>query len=32
VKFQNDEVVVKIPDGSVLEGKIPPAKMKLLLA
>ena len=32
VKFQNDEVVVRIPDGEVLEGKIPSAKMKLVLA
>jgi hypothetical protein len=32
VKYQNDEVIVSIPDGTVLEGKIPPAKMKLLQA
>ena len=32
VKYQNDEVVIKIPDGVVLEGKIPPAKMKLVAA
>lgn len=32
VKYQNDEVVVKIPGGEVLEGKIPPPKMKLLQA
>ena len=32
VKYQDDEVIVSIPDGTVLEGKIPPAKMKLLQA
>jgi hypothetical protein len=32
VKFQNQEVVVSIPTGEVLEGKIPNSKMKLLQA
>ena len=32
VKFQGQEVVVSIPDGQVLEGSIPSAKMKLLQA
>lgn len=32
VKYQDDEVVVQIPDGLVLEGKIPINKMKLLQA
>jgi hypothetical protein len=32
VKYQDDEVVVQIPDGNVLEGSIPNSKMKLLQA
>lgn len=32
VKYQNDEVIVAIPDGEVLEGSIPASKMKLLQA
>ncbi len=32
VKYQDDEVVVSIPDGDVLEGSIPSSKMKLLQA
>lgn len=32
VKYQGDEVIVAIPDGKILEGGIPPAKLKLLLA
>ena len=32
VKYQDDEVVVSIPDGEVLEGGIPASKMKLLQA
>ncbi len=32
VKYQNDEVVVSIPDGDVLDGSILPSKMKLLQA
>lgn len=31
-KYQDNEVIVAIPDGEVLEGSIPHAKMKLLLA
>ena len=31
-KYQDDEVIVAIPDGEVLEGKIPKSKMKLLQA
>ena len=32
VKYQDDEVVVEIPSGEVLEGSIPNPKMKLLAA
>ena len=32
VKYQNDEVIVQIPEGTVLEGKIPTSRMKLLQA
>ena len=32
VKYQGDEVVVSIPEGDILEGAIPPSKLKLLLA
>lgn len=31
-RYQSDEVVVSIPDGNVLDGSIPPNKLKLLLA
>lgn len=31
-KYQDDEVVVEIPDGRVLEGEIPLNKLKLVLA
>jgi len=31
-RFQGDEVVVAIPDGEVLEGELPPGRLKLLLA
>ena len=31
-RYQEDEVVVGIPEGEVLEGSLPPAKMRLLLA
>jgi hypothetical protein len=31
-KFQEHEAVVSIPDGELLEGRLPPAKMRLLLA
>lgn len=30
VKYQEDEVVVSIPKGDILEGNIPKPKMKLL--
>ena len=32
VKYQEDEAAVSIADGTVLEGRLPPAKMRLLLA
>lgn len=32
VKYQENEVIIKIPDGSILEGKIPANKMKLVQA
>ncbi|MBF0196614.1 MAG: DUF4160 domain-containing protein [Planctomycetes bacterium] len=32
VKYQGEEVIVDLPDGNVLEGSIPSAKMKLLQA
>ena len=32
VKYQEHESVVSIPEGDVLEGSIPPPKMKLLQA
>ncbi len=32
VKYQEDEVVVGLPSGEVLEGNIPNTKMKLLQA
>ena len=32
VRYQNDEAIVAIPDGEVLEGDIPKSKMKLLQA
>jgi shikimate kinase len=31
-KYQNDEVVVEIPEGKVLEGAVPVNKLKLILA
>ena len=31
-RFQGHEVVVAIPDGEVLEGELPPGRLKLLLA
>jgi hypothetical protein len=30
--YQDDEVIVEIPNGETLEGKIPKSKMKLLSA
>jgi len=32
VKYQENEVIVSIPDGAILEGQIPNSKMKLLQA
>jgi hypothetical protein len=32
VKYQQDEAVVSIADGEVLEGRLPPAKLRLFLA
>lgn len=32
VKYQEDEVIIAIPDGDILEGSIPKAKMKLVEA
>lgn len=32
VKYQNDEVIVSIPEGHVLDGSLPSSKMKLLQA
>jgi hypothetical protein len=32
VKYQEDEAVVSIADGEVLEGRLHPAKMRLFLA
>ncbi|NEV62166.1 DUF4160 domain-containing protein [Thiorhodococcus minor] len=32
VKYQDDEVIVAIPEGDVLDGGIPASKMKLLQA
>lgn len=31
-RYQMNEAVVSIPDGKILEGKLPPAKMRILLA
>ena len=31
-RYQEDEAVVSITDGEVLEGRLPPSKMRLLLA
>lgn len=32
VRYQNDEVIIEIPNGATLEGSIPKSKMKLLQA
>lgn len=32
VKYQDDEAVIAIPDGGVLEGTLPPGRMRLVLA
>jgi hypothetical protein len=31
-RYQDSEVVISLPDGATLEGRLPPAKMRLLLA
>jgi hypothetical protein len=32
VRYQDDEAVVSIPDGKVLDGALPPPKLKLVQA
>lgn len=32
VKYQDDEAVVSIPEGELLDGQFPPAKMRLVVA
>lgn len=32
VVYQEEEAVIKIPSGTILERKLPPAKMKLISA
>ncbi len=32
IKYQKSEAVISIPDGKLLEGELPPAKMRLVLA
>jgi hypothetical protein len=32
VKYQDSEAVIGIPEGEVLEGRLPPAKMKMVAA
>ncbi|MCL4511818.1 MAG: DUF4160 domain-containing protein [Bacteroidetes bacterium] len=32
VKYQDDEAVISIPDGKLLDGELPTAKMRLVLA
>jgi hypothetical protein len=32
VRYQDDEAVLAIPDGELLEGGLPPGKMKMVLA
>jgi hypothetical protein len=32
VRYQSEEVIVSIPDGTVLEGKLRSSKLKLVLA
>ena len=31
-RYQDDEAVIAIPDGDVLEGSLPPGKMRLVQA
>lgn len=32
VKYQGDEAVIAVPEGDVLEGLLPPGKMKMVLS
>ena len=32
VKYQSDEAAIAIPEGEVLDGTLPPGKMRLVLA
>ncbi|HHT9104754.1 MAG TPA: DUF4160 domain-containing protein [Candidatus Wujingus californicus] len=32
VKYQDSEAVISIPNGELLDGELPPAKMRLVLA
>lgn len=32
VRYQDDEAVIAIPEGEVLEGSLPPGKLRLVLA
>jgi hypothetical protein len=32
IKYQKNEAVISIPNGELLDGKLPPAKMRLVLA
>ena len=32
LRYQNDEAVIAIPEGELLEGALPPGKMKLAFA
>lgn len=31
-RYQDDEAVISIPEGELLEGSLPPGKMKMVLA
>ncbi len=31
-KYQNEEAVIAIPEGDVLEGRLPPGKLRLVIA
>ena len=31
-RFQGEEAVISIPEGELLEGQLPPGKMKMVLA
>jgi hypothetical protein len=32
VKYQDNEAVISIPDGEILEGSLPPSKIRLVMA